>query len=137
MPAATKKKTTKKKVARRTAKKSAARQFVETWNKASKAAVRPEVKFKNRGGGKFTLSLNDNALHDIIFEEMSGMGGSHKVKGEVQPQFIRDYYRAVLFFMWRIPLDKALDKKTEKQFTKILARLKKEDPDLFKKDEEE
>jgi len=131
MPAVKKKKTTKKKkkVTKKTKKK-----FVEKWNEAAKANVPPEKKFKNRGGSKFTLSVNGNKQHDIILDEMQ-LGGTHKMSGETDPFAARDLYRAVLFFMWGIPLDHPVDKKTDKEFKKILTRLKKEEPKLFLKHE--
>jgi len=89
-----------------------------------------EPKFKNRGGSRFTLTINDNKLHDIILEECN-LGGTHKMSGETKPQDLIDSYRAVLFFMWGIPLDTPLDKEFAKKAKKALARLKKEDPELF------
>ncbi len=103
--------------------------------KAKKTKKKVKKAFKNRGGSKFTLSVNGNKQHDIILEEMQ-LGGSHKMSGETDPFAVRDLYRAVLFFMWGIPLDHPVDKDTEKEFKKILKRLQKEEPDLYKKHQE-
>ena len=92
----------------------------------------PEKRFSRRGGSEFTLTVNGNKQHDIILEEMK-LGGTHKMSGETDPFMVRDLYRAVLFFMWRIPLDHPIDKKTDKEFKKILTRLQKEEPELFLK----
>lgn len=97
-----------------------------------KTTKKEKPKFKNRGGSKFTLSVNGNKQHDIILEEMQ-LGGSHKMSGTTDPCAARDLYRAVLFFMWGIPLDHPIGKDTEKEFKTILQRLKKEDPEVFQK----
>jgi hypothetical protein len=89
-------------------------------------------KFKNRGGSVFNLSVNGGRQHDIILDEMQ-LGGIHKMSGETDPFDVRDLYRAVLFFMRGIPLDHPIDKKTDKEFKKILKRLQKEEPELFLK----
>lgn len=36
-----------------------------------KKTAKKTKKFKNRGGSKFTLSVNGNKQHDIILEEMN------------------------------------------------------------------
>jgi hypothetical protein len=106
--------------------------FVEAWNKALHDAKPAEERFKNRGGSKFTLTINDRHLHDIIMQECKGMGGSTKVSGHTRPQDIVDLCRSALFFMWKIPLDTPVKPELLSQFKRAIERLKKEDPDLFK-----
>jgi hypothetical protein len=47
---------------------------------------------------------------------------------------VADTYRAVLFFMWGIPLDTPINAETLDTFNRAVKRLKKEDPALFKED---
>jgi len=101
-----------------------------TKKRASKKVL---TKFKNRGGTKFTLTLNGRNLHDIILEECN-LGGSQKITGETKPRDLLDTYRAVIFFMWGIPLDTPIDKEALVDFKRALKRLKKEDPTLFEDD---
>lgn len=102
----------------------------KTTTKKKKTATKVVKKFKNRGGSQFTLSLNGNRQHDIILKEMQ-LGGIHKCQGETDPFMVRDLYRAVLFFMWKIPLDHPIDAATDKKFKQALSRLQKEEPELF------
>lgn len=88
--------------------------------------------FKNRGGSKFTLVINGNKQHDIILDEMQ-LGGRCKVSGETGPFAVRDLYRAVMFFMWGVPLDHPIKKDTDKDFKRLLKRLQKEETELFMK----
>ena len=120
MPAT--KKTKKKRVTKKAKKK-----FVEDWNRAN---VSPATRFKNRGGTKFTLALNGNKQHDIILEECE-LGGTHKIKGETKPRDLIDTYRAVVFFMWGIPLDTPVPEDFRENAERALKRMRAEDPDLF------
>jgi len=96
-----------------------------------KKAAKVVKKFKSTGGSRFSLSLNDNKLHDIIREECN-LFGSSKMSGTTSPFEFVDTYRAALFFMWGIPLNTPLDKDFKKRADKALKRLKKEDPEGYK-----
>ena len=89
-------------------------------------------KFKYRGGSAFSLSINNNRLHDILREELN-LFGITKMSGTASPFDAVDTYRAALFFMWGIPLDTPIDKEFKKKAQKAIRRLKKEEPELYEK----
>ena len=102
--------------------------------KKAKAPTTANTQFKNRGGSKFTLKINDNKLHDILKEELN-LFGTSEMAGITKPQNVIDTYRAVLYFMWGVPLDTPVDKDFVKKAKKAIARMKKEDPMLFEAQE--
>lgn len=86
--------------------------------------------FKKRGGMRFSMTWNGNTNHDLILEELQ-VGGSGKLSGETSPFDLIDNYRAMLFFMWGIPLDAPIDKDFLKGAKKVLKKLQKEEPELY------
>jgi len=98
------------------------------------AKVNPKG-FKNRGGTGFTLKVNNNKVHDILREECN-LFGTSEMSGTNDPFACIDTYRAVIFFMWGIPLDHPISKDAKKGFDKALRRLEREEPELFLKHQE-
>jgi hypothetical protein len=92
--------------------------------KTAKKKKKIKKKTKPTGGFPFDLKLTDTGLHWVLTEE-ANLGGHHKMKGTVQPEKALDMYRAVLFFMWGIPLDEPIDTDIEKSIKAAVKKIEK------------